>query len=66
MPGYHYHLYFCFDLKCLAPEEFFDEVVEKDKMYFDAVTVLTSSGLEKITVAKVCSFERPIGTLFIF
>lgn len=35
-----------------APEEFFDEVVEKDKMYFDAVSVLTSSGLEKMTVAK--------------
>ncbi len=37
----------------IAPEEFFDEVVEKDKMYFDAVSVLTTSGLEKMTIAKV-------------
>jgi len=35
------------------PESFYDEAVEKDKLYFDAVTVLKSGGLDKIAFAKV-------------
>jgi hypothetical protein len=36
-----------------APLDFYDEKVEKDKLFFDAVSILKSGDLDKMPLAKV-------------